>query len=200
MDASRTLHIVDPDARQRAELARLALAAGRHAEVYGTVGEVADFRPEAGIAVVRDHAPWGGIRAAMAHFTDRYVGLPVLAVAPWPDTAQVVAAIRAGAIDFLPLPLTAAVLRAALVRVQPDAEAHAAAQRRLIDARRRVRALTRREREVLEWLTRGSSNKAIARMLKISPRTVEIHRANMMAKLGARHPAEAVRICLETQP
>ena len=37
-------------------------------------------------------------------------------------------------------------------------------------------------------------------MLKISPRTVEIHRANMMAKLGARHPAEAVRICLETRP
>ena len=56
--------------------------------------------------------------------------------------------------------------------------------------------LTRREREVLEWLSEGCSNKAIARELEISPRTVEIHRANMMDKLGATHAAEAVRLRL----
>ena len=59
--------------------------------------------------------------------------------------------------------------------------------------------LSRREREVLDWLSEGSSNKAIARQLCISPRTVEIHRANMMSKLGARHAAEAVRLRLEAQ-
>jgi DNA-binding CsgD family transcriptional regulator len=56
-----------------------------------------------------------------------------------------------------------------------------------------------REREVLDWLAEGSSNKAIARELDISPRTVEIHRANMMTKLGARHAAEAVRLKLEAK-
>ncbi|MBL0922469.1 MAG: response regulator transcription factor, partial [Phycisphaerales bacterium] len=60
-------------------------------------------------------------------------------------------------------------------------------------------ALTPREREVLDWLAEGSSNKAIARELDISPRTVEIHRANMMTKLGARHAAEAVRLKLEAK-
>jgi DNA-binding CsgD family transcriptional regulator len=52
---------------------------------------------------------------------------------------------------------------------------------------------------VLDWLTEGRSNKAIARELDISPRTVEIHRANMMHKLGANHAAEAVRVRLDAQ-
>ena len=63
--------------------------------------------------------------------------------------------------------------------------------------RSRIDALSVREREVLDWLAMGSSNKAIARELEISPRTVEIHRANMMTKLGANHAAEAVRLKLE---
>ena len=81
--------------------------------------------------------------------------------------------------------------------VHTDAGRHAEARRRLIDARRRIDQLSKREREVLDWLSEGCSNKAIARELEISPRTVEIHRANMMDKLGAGHAAEAVRLRLE---
>lgn len=51
---------------------------------------------------------------------------------------------------------------------------------------------------MLDWLAEGRTNKTIARELRISPRTVEIHRANMMGKLGARHPADAVRLRLES--
>jgi FixJ family two-component response regulator len=69
----------------------------------------------------------------------------------------------------------------------------------MIEARDRIASLSVREREVLEWLAQGSSNKVIARELDISPRTVEIHRANMMHKLGARHAAEAVRLKLEAK-
>ena len=61
----------------------------------------------------------------------------------------------------------------------------------------RISMLSNREREVLDRLTQGCSNKVIARDLDISPRTVEIHRGNMMEKLGARHAAEAVRLQLE---
>ena len=67
----------------------------------------------------------------------------------------------------------------------------------MAEARSRIGRLTGREREVLDWLTAGRSNKAIAREMAISPRTVEVHRANMMGKLGARHPADAVRLRLE---
>ena len=57
--------------------------------------------------------------------------------------------------------------------------------------------LSKRERQVLELLARGSSNKLIARELSISPRTVEIHRANMLNKIGANHTSEAIRIAIE---
>ena len=67
----------------------------------------------------------------------------------------------------------------------------------MVEARQPHRQLSTREREVLEWLAQGSSNKSIARELEISPRTVEIHRANMMNKLGAAHTAEAVRLQVE---
>lgn len=66
----------------------------------------------------------------------------------------------------------------------------------MIEARNRLSALTEREHQVLHWLSEGNSNKSIARHLNISPRTVEIHRSNMMLKLGARHAIEAVRLAL----
>src|SRR5690606_20180289 len=114
-----------------------------------------------------------------------------------PTTEQIVAAIKSGALDYLRLPIEPGRLARALRRVVDEAEAHGRARYRLVEARRRVGSLSRREREVLEWLSLGCSNKVIARELGISPRTVEIHRANMMAKLRASHAAEAIRIWLQ---
>jgi DNA-binding CsgD family transcriptional regulator len=76
---------------------------------------------------------------------------------------------------------------------------HAYARRKMFEARARIGMLSPREREVLDWLAEGLSNKAIARELSISPRTVEIHRANMMEKLGAGHAADAVRLRMEAK-
>jgi DNA-binding NarL/FixJ family response regulator len=64
-------------------------------------------------------------------------------------------------------------------------------------ARSRVERLTRREREVLAGVAGGLSNRLIGERLSISPRTVEIHRANMLNKMGASHTSEAIRIAIE---
>jgi len=60
-----------------------------------------------------------------------------------------------------------------------------------------VQKLTRREREVLAGVAAGLSNRLIGEKLAISPRTVEIHRANMLNKMGASHTSEAIRIAIE---
>lgn len=122
-----------------------------------------------------------------------------MAVAKEPSASRIVAAAKAGVLDYLSLPLDPASLATSIDRIAAEAESYVAARKRMLDARAKIECLSRREREVLDWLTRGSSNKEIVRELDISPRTVEIHRANMMAKLGASHAADAVRLKLEAQ-
>ncbi|WP_374406128.1 response regulator transcription factor [Pelagerythrobacter sp.] len=199
MDDRIILHIVDPDSRTRAEIAQTAFALGHHAEVYATVKELAEFMPDRGLALVRDYDGWGSIGDAIRMLSRSSVWLPVIATATEPETGRIVEAVRDGAFDYLGLPLTPAALDDAVSRAVGEAGEHAAAQRRLAEARQRIDTLTPREREVLDWLVEGQSNKAIAHALDISPRTVEIHRSNMMAKLGARHPVDAVRIRLDAK-
>ena len=199
MDQRHVIHIADADSRTRAELSRRVLALGHHAEVYAGVDELRAYMPDRGLALIRDDARWGGVAGALKVLAAEDVPLPVIAMAQVAETGRVVAAIRAGALDFLALPASSETLGKAIDRVAREMQAHSAARVRLVEARRRVGRLTKREHEVLDWLTEGHSNKAIARELAISPRTVEIHRANMMAKLEAKHPADAVRIRLETR-
>ena len=197
MGQKNIIHFVEAETRTRAELARIAFAMGHHAEVYADLGELCEHPPQRGVVILRDDVETGGIEAALDLLARCGVWLPLIGMDEAPRTSRVVAAVKAGAIDYLALPLDPERLRAMLERIGDEARDHAEARRRMIEARGRIANLSAREREVLEWLTLGSSNKTIARELQISPRTVEIHRANMMSKLGASHAAEAVRLRLE---
>jgi FixJ family two-component response regulator len=198
MEERLTLHIVDSDSRSRAEQARTAFALGHHAEVYSDLAELLDRPPLNGIALVRE----GAMDMAPAELLDRLgqegIWLPLVVCAEDPQLERVVASIKGGALDYLQLPLEAGRLARSLARVVAEADAQGLARRCLAEARRRVAMLSRREREVLELLAHGTSNKLIARELSISPRTVEIHRSNMMTKLRAGHAAEAVRLWLQS--
>ncbi len=199
MSERQVIHFVDGDTRMRAELSRAAFAMGHHAEVYADLVELCEHPPERGIVVLRDDLEHGGVEAAVELFERWGIWLPIVAIDVMPDTRRVVAAIKAGALDYLSLPLDPAGLATTLARIDEEARAHADARRRMVEARGRIGNLSAREREVLDWLALGSSNKSIARELAISPRTVEIHRANMMSKLGATHAAEAVRLRIEAR-
>ena len=197
MEQRISIHIVGGNSRSRAEQSRMILAMGHHAEVYSDLVELIDRPPRSGVIIASEDVLENGVAALLDELADAGVWTPLVAARPDPDVEEVVEAIQAGALDFLQLPLTEDELRRMIAHVHSDAGRHAEARRRLIDARRRIGTLSRREREVLDWLSEGCSNKAIARELEISPRTVEIHRANMMDKLGANHAAEAVRLRLE---
>ncbi len=197
MEQRLTMHIVGGDSRSRATQSRLVLSMGHHAEVYSDLVELLDRPPHDGVIIASDDVVEEGISELLEELADSGIWIPLVAARENPGLEEVVHAIQSGALDYLTLPLSEGELRRMVAHVHSDAGRHAESRRRLIDARRRIKGLSKREREVLDWLSEGCSNKAIARELDISPRTVEIHRSNMMDKLGATHAAEAVRLRIE---
>jgi two-component system response regulator FixJ len=123
------------------------------------------------------------------------VKLPVIMMTGEGDIQTAVRAIKAGAVDFIEKPFDGERLLAAIEGALADAW-HTDRGRESIEASRRIAMLSRREREVLDGLVAGHSNKAIARDLGISARTVEVHRARMLERLGTRRLAEAVRLAV----
>jgi FixJ family two-component response regulator len=198
MDRRLTLHVVDSDSRSRAEQARIAFALGHHAEVYSDLTELVERAPDGGIVLLSERTievPFGEL---VERLDEQGVWLPLIVCAEAPEIENVVAAIKNGVLDYLGLPLEAGRLARSLARVSAEADAQGRARQHLAESRRRVALLSKREREVLELLALGGSNKLIARELSISPRTVEIHRSKMMTKLRAGHAAEAVRLWLQS--
>lgn len=192
-----TLHILDSDSARRAQLARLAFAAGHHAEIYASADELLSHAPSSGLVLAHDEPEGDGIAGLIGAMMQAGRWLPVIAIAEKPETDHVVKAIKAGALDYLAAPTLIGPLNEAVSRAAQEADTHRAHRARAAEARQRIARLSQREREVLDRLADGCSNKAIARDLEISPRTVEIHRMKMMGKLGARHAAEAVRLSIE---
>lgn len=197
MDHAGTIHIVASSSRERATLARHAYDLGRHAELYENSEELAACSPNAGLVLVCDDEAGGRSERLIEALARKGCWLPVVAVSETPSLEHAVAAVKAGALDYIALPFSTKTLASKLATIEAEAAAIAAGRRRAIDARRRIEELSRREREVLDLLSSGQSNKLIARELGISPRTVEIHRHNMMQKLDCDHSAAAVRMSVE---
>ena len=125
--------------------------------------------------------------------------LPVIFITAHGDVAIAVAAMRAGAHDFLQKPFAApelvAKVHAALERDGKARSTQASAEA----IRARLHSLTARQRDVLDLLVRGWSNKAIAAHLAVALRTVELHRANLMTRMGVKSVAELVRMVADLQ-
>jgi len=187
------LHLVGGDIDAREELSRTASALGYDVQSYTEVQELLERAPNVGIVLVAETSEPEGTRSLIARLGKRGISLPLVVTATAIVLERVVDAIRAGAIDYLALPIESSVLAQRLVAILPEANIYHERRRDEVEALRRILDLTWREREVLALLSEGLANKGIANRLEISPRTVEIHRGKMMVKLGAIHPAEAVR-------
>jgi len=125
---------------------------------------------------------------------DEGVSLPVVIMTGHGDVNIAVQAMKAGAVDFIEKPFEKPMLLDALEQAQSRLTEDAVSSKRAEEARVRLNVLTPRELDVLRGLTQGLPNKTIAYDLGISPRTVEIHRANLMEKLGARSLSDALRL------
>ncbi|MEO1968135.1 MAG: LuxR C-terminal-related transcriptional regulator [Sphingomonadaceae bacterium] len=112
---------------------------------------------------------------------------------------RVVDAMRSGTVDYLKWPFTHDEIVKRIISAKGYRSLLTGLHSRQIRAMRRISKLSPRELEVLDLVSDGLSSKEIARSLDLSPRTVDIHRANMLIKLSARNTTEAVRIALESR-
>lgn len=178
--------------RRRATLSRKIIELRSHAEIYEDFTEFAQRLPQEGLLLVANNEA----SSLLELLNEGSIELPLIVYAEHPDMSEVVEAVQSGALDFLEWPITQERLRDVLQRADELGSRKIAQIRKRTAARNRVSALSSRERDVLLGLVAGGSNKTIAEELAISPRTVEIHRGNMMRKLGAASSGDAVRIAL----
>ena len=195
-----TVHLIDPDSHLRAKLARRLLDLDRHVEIYSSPAELIEFSPQAGIVLVNEVTPATGVSCLVESITSPLRGLPVIVYSMTPSVGSAVTAMKAHAINYFDMMSD----NTCLVSALDEAMQHAAKHRERIGAIeasiRRIGLLSVRERQVLELIVQGCSNKDVARKLGLSPRTVEIHRMHMMCKLNTKNCAEAVKIwCVATK-
>lgn len=190
------IHVIDSDVRRRAQIARELLSRNLHAEIYENLDEFGSSLPEEGAILIADCSATCNPEALGALLETAKKPLPFAGYSDDPAPERIVAAMHQGAIDYLRWPFDAALLEAAVQRLSTSGDRRAREHRRQAAARGAIEALSERELEVLALMTLGDSNKEIGRKLEISPRTVEIHRGNMMRKLHARSQSDAVRVAM----
>ncbi|HZX84082.1 MAG TPA: response regulator FixJ [Reyranella sp.] len=198
MAADGVVHIIDDDADVRQSLAFLLSAAGFAVRVHDSAVAFLKVLPEVKDGCVVTDVRMPGIdglelQRRLREFEQR---LPVIVMTGHGDVPLAVEAMKAGAVDFIEKPFDDEVMlsaiRAALTRHTNDRERNAQAAA----IQERIARLSDREREVLERLVAGKANKVIAYELGISPRTVEVYRANVMTKMQADSLSELVRMAL----
>jgi two-component system response regulator FixJ len=198
MATSAVVHLIDDDEGVRQSLAFLLTTAGLAVRIYESgvafLAAVDSLQPGCIVSDVR--MPGVDGLELQRRLKELGVHLPVIIITGHADVPLAVEAMKAGAIDFIEKPfddeLLLGAIRVALDRY--DEIGHRETEAAQIQAK--LQSLSAREREVLDGLLAGYPNKTIAYDLKLSPRTVEVHRANVMTKMGATSLSALVRMAL----
>jgi two-component system response regulator FixJ len=191
------VHLIDDDEHVRRALTFLLGTAGFAVRVYDSASLFLEKyqRGFSGCVVSDVRMPGIDGLELLKRLANIGAELPVIVMTGHADVALAVEAMKAGAVDFIEKPFPAEKLINAirLALTQYD-KAQPAAETEQVKAR--LASLTQREKEVLDGLLAGHPNKTIAYDLGLSPRTIEVHRANVMTKMGASSLSELVRMTL----
>ena len=199
--ARPAVFVVDDDSAVRDSLRLLLRSVGHAVETYGTGAEFLNaYRDEKpGCLLLDIRMPAMSGLELQDQLNERHSILPIIFITGHGDVPMAVEAMQAGAVDFIQKPFRDQDL---IDRIKQALERDAT-NRAVLSERNAIRsrrdALTGREREVMELVVRGCANKVIAGDLKLSQRTVEIHRARVMEKMEASSLAHLVRMVLELE-
>ena len=194
-----TVFVVDDDEAVRTSLRLLLKSVGLPVETFASGQEFLDqFDPDrAGCLVLDIRMPGISGLELQQHLNERHSIMPVVFITGHGDVPMAVEAMQAGAVDFIQKPFRDQDLIDRINRALEKDKAMRGELRERDEIRRRMSQLTPREHEVLELVTQGKAKKVIAGDLNVSQRTVEIHRARVMEKMGAGSLAHLVRMVIE---
>ncbi|HLZ77193.1 response regulator transcription factor [Phenylobacterium sp.] len=196
--ADRTVFVVDDDAAALDSLVMLLRSDGLNPSGFSSAIEFLDvLRPDARGCIISDVRMPGmdGVELVRA-LKERHCLMPVILITGHADVTVAVQAMKAGAAEFVQKPFESElILRLVRACLEENDDAVDASSRRL-RVLRRIESLTAREHQVLGLIMEGASNKLIASSLDISPRTVEIYRANVMSKMRADSLSDLIRMTL----
>ncbi|OYU37021.1 LuxR C-terminal-related transcriptional regulator [Novosphingobium sp. PASSN1] len=196
MDDTTAVYVIEDSVHLRAEISHNLSALGIRCVVFNDVSELPVKIDRPVIFMIRHESP---SRAMIDKYrADR---APVSAKIEFSCNAgfeKAVAAIREGASDFVVWPSESGLLELAVKRAEDDCRRNLPAKVMGGRAKERVAMLTTRERQVLGAVINGCTTERIATRLAISPRTVDIHRRNVLSKLNVRNTAQAIVIALSS--
>ena len=201
MTAELTVHVIDDDEAVRDSTAFLLETADLKVRTYESAETFLAERDRAPGCIITDVRMPGinGLQLAR-RIRDSGSNEPVIVITGHADLPLAIEAMRAGVIDFVEKPFDDEVLLGAISRVLGQAEGALSAEGQRREMGSRFDSLSQRERDVLDGLVQGHPNKVIAYDLNISPRTVEVYRANLMTKMKAGSLSELERIYLTLHP
>ena len=198
MASNEVVHVIDDDTDVRQSLAFLLSTAGLAVRVYESAVAFLESLPDLqdGCIVTDVRMPDIDGLELQRRLKSAGNAMPVIVMTGHGDIALAVEAMKVGAVDFIEKPFDDEVLLAAIKSALARRSADRARSARAGEIRARIKALSERERQVLDGLVAGKPNKIIAYDLGISARTVEIYRANVMSKMQADSLSGLVRMVL----
>jgi len=192
------VHVIDDDEALRESLAFLLRTAALEVESYASAAAFLEALPGISLSCVITDVRMPGLSGIdlLRRLKELKIEVPVIVITGHGDVPLAVEAMKTGAVDFLEKPFEDEVLLASVRSAlkEQDAESKRRSERGEVESR--LATLSNRERDVLGGLVAGRANKQIAFDLGISPRTVEIYRANLMNKMQAASLSELVRMAL----
>ena len=197
--APRCVHVVDDDRDVRCSISFMLNAARLQSRPFASgrdfLDSISDLTP--GCVLLDIRMPEVDGFQVMSELAERAVEWPVVVMTGHGEVSVAVRAMKLGAVDFIEKPFEEDVLMGSLDRAFTLLKHRGEKSERRRSAQERIAVLTSREREVLQGLMAGLPNKMLARRLDISLRTVEMHRANMMDRLGVGSLAEALTLAVQ---
>jgi two-component system response regulator FixJ len=198
MPQDKCVYLIDDDAAVRHALGVFLESAGFLVRTYASA---MDFLRECdklsgGVLLLDQRMPGMSGMELQARLGELGIFMPIIFITGHGDVQMSVAAMKAGAMDFLEKPFDNSELLKRIREVLQKAAGKRREWEQKSEAERRCASLTSRELEVMRYIVQGKSNRAIAEQLGLSNRTIEVHRARVMAKMGAGSLPDLVRMAV----